>query len=93
MTIIRVYSMFTPLRLFATIGAVTATAGILIGARFLFYYMLGAGDGKIQSLILAAALLIIGFQILVVGLLADLISANRRLIESTLLRVKKIELK
>ena len=85
--------MFNPFRLFATIGTGIVSIGILIGCRFVFYYFMGSGSGKIQSLILAAALLIIGFQILVVGLLADLISANRRLIEDTLLRVKKMELK
>ena len=92
-TIIRIYSMFNPFRLFTTIGMAMATIGILIGCRFIFYYLMGSGGGKIQSLILAAALLIIGFQILIVGLLADLISANRRLIEDTLLRIKKIELR
>jgi len=51
------------------------------------------GTGKIQSLLLAAVLLIIGFQILALGLIADLISANRRLLEDALLRVKKVELK
>jgi len=91
-TIIRVYSMFNPFRLFVTLGTATISIGTLIGCRFLFYFLLGSGTGKIQSLILAAALLIIGFQILIVGLLADLISANRRLIEDALLRVKKIEL-
>jgi len=91
-TIIRIYSMFNPFRLFTTIGTGVATIGILIGSRFIYYYLLGTGEGKIQSLILAAALLIIGFQIIVVGLLADLISANRRLIEEILLRVKKTEL-
>jgi len=92
-TIIRIYSMFNPFRFFSTIGVGIITIGILIGCRFLFYYLLGTGAGKIQSLILAAALLIIGFQVLIVGLLADLISSNRRLIEETLLRVKKVELR
>ena len=91
-TIIRIYSMFNPLRFFLTIGVGIASIGILIGSRFIYYYLLGSGEGKIQSLILAAALLIIGFQVLIVGLLADLISANRRLIEDTLLRVKRLEL-
>ena len=91
-TIIRIYSMFNPFRLFLTIGASIISIGFLIGCRFIFYYLIGSGGGKIQSLILAAVLLIIGFQVLIVGLLADLISANRRLIEDTLLRVKKIEL-
>lgn len=91
-TIIRVYSMFNPFRLFLTLGMFFLFVGGLIGCRFLFYYLLGVGGGKIQSLILAAAMLIIGFQLLIVGLVADLISANRRLIEDILLRVKKIEL-
>ena len=92
-TIIRIYSMFNPFRLFATLGTASIAIGILIGCRFVFYYLMGSGGGKIQSLILATALLIIGFQILIVGLLADLISANRRLIEDTLLRIKKMELR
>jgi len=91
-TIIRIYSMFNPFRLFLTIGTAIITISILIGCRFVFFYLLGQGGGKIQSLILAAALLVVGFQVLIVGLLADLISANRRLVEDTLLRVKKIEL-
>lgn len=91
-TIVRIYSMFNPFRMFLTIGSFIIMIGTLIGCRFLFYYLMGQGDGKIQSLILAAALFIIGFQILIIGLVADLISANRRLIEDALLRIKKIEL-
>ncbi|MBW2620705.1 MAG: hypothetical protein JRC56_05160 [Deltaproteobacteria bacterium] len=60
--------------------------------RFLFYYFTGHGSGHIQSLILAAILFIIGFQIFMIGLVADIISCNRKLIEETLLRVKHIEL-
>ena len=91
-TIIRVYSMFNPFRLFLTLGSMFICGGVLIGCRFLFYFLMGAATGKIQSLILAAIFIIIGFQLLVIGIVADLISANRRLIEDTLLRVKKIEL-
>jgi len=64
----------------------------LIGCRFIFDYLMGQGSGKIQSLILASVFLIIGFMLYVIGIVSDLISANRRLIEDTLLRVKKIEL-
>ena len=91
-TILRVYSMFNPFRLFLTVGAAFLFGGVLLGCRFLFYYLLGGGGGKIQSLILAAVLLVIGFQILVIGVVADLVSANRRLIEDVLLRVKRFEL-
>jgi len=91
-TMVRVFAMFNPFRLFLTVGVIFTTIGALIGSRFLFYYLINQGEGKIQSLILAAALLIIGFQFFIVGLVADLISANRRLLEDTLLRTKKIEL-
>jgi len=91
-TIVRVYSMFNPFRLFTTMGAAFCCIGILIGCRFLFYFLMGQGGGKVQSLILAAAFLIIGFQVLIIGLISDLISSNRRLLEDGLLRIKKIEL-
>jgi len=50
------------------------------------------GGGHVQSLILSAVLLLVGFQIVMIGLLADIIGANRRLIEDVLYRVKKLEL-
>jgi len=92
-TIIRVYSMFNPLRLFLNLGTVSLCIGTLIASRFLFAYLMGNTGGKIQSLILAAIFIITGFMLLIIGLVSDLISANRRLIEDILLRVKKIELK
>jgi len=92
-TLFRVYSMFNPLRMFITLGAASMCVGTLIGCRFLFYYFMTGGAGKIQSLILAAVLMIIGFLLIVVAIVSDLISANRRLIEDILLRVKKIELR
>lgn len=92
-TIIRVYAMFNPFRMFLSMGAFFLTSGVLIGSRFLFYYLMGEGEGKLQSLMLASVLVIIGFQMLVVGLVSDLISANRRLLEDCLLRIKKIELR
>ncbi len=91
-TLIRVYSMFNPFRLFMSLGLSLVFIGFLISCRFLYYYLGGGGEGKIQSLILAAVLLITGFQVVIVGILSDLISANRRLIEDALLRVKKIEI-
>ena len=91
-TIIRVFAMFNPLRMFLNLGTISLCVGMLIGCRFIFDYLMGQGSGKIQSLILASVFLIIGFMLYVIGIVSDLISANRRLIEDTLLRVKKIEL-
>ncbi len=91
-TLIRVFAMYNPLRLFVTLGSFFLFVGFLIGCRFLYFYLLNGGTGKIQSLILAAVFIIIGFQLYIIGLVSDLISANRRLIEDVLLRVKKIEI-
>jgi glycosyltransferase involved in cell wall biosynthesis len=92
-TIIRVYAMFNPFRLFAGLGILLGFVGFLVGCRFVYYYFITGGAGKIQSLILSAVLLLIGFQFIVISFIADLISANRRLIEDALLRIKKIQLK
>lgn len=92
-TIVRIYSMYEPLKVFFTIGSIVLLFGFLGGLRFVYYYLNGQGDGHIQSLILSAVLLLVGFQTLMIGLLADLISINRRLDEETLMRVRELELR
>jgi len=90
-TIIRIYSMYRPLRVFLTLGIIFFTIGFLIGVRFLYFYFNGMGDGHIQSLILSSILIITGFQLGVFGLLADAIAANRKINDELLYRLKKIE--
>jgi glycosyltransferase involved in cell wall biosynthesis len=88
-TIIRAYTLYRPLRLFVIIGAVLVVLGVLGVARFLIYYAFGAGGGHIQSLIISAVVLIVGFQTWLIGLVADLIGFNRKLLEEILYRLKK----
>ena len=90
-TMIRMYTMYQPLKVFFYIGCLCFLGGLIPSIRFLFYYFMGQGGGHIQSLILSAILFIIGFQVFMIGLVADVISCNRKLIEETLLRVKRIE--
>jgi len=90
-TMIRTYAMYKPLRLFFYIGCLCVLGGLIPSIRFVFYYFIGEGSGHIQSLILAAILFIIGFQVFMIGLVADVISFNRKLIEETLLRVRRME--
>jgi glycosyltransferase involved in cell wall biosynthesis len=92
-TITRIYTMYEPLKMFSYIGGTVFGLGFLIGIRFLYFYITKGGAGHIQSLILAAVLLMIGFQVFIIGLVADLIGFNRRLIESALYRVRRLELK
>jgi len=91
-TIVRIYTMYEPLKMFSYIGGTIFGLGLLLGLRFMYYYLTVGGAGHIQSLILAAVLLIVGFQIFVMGLLADIIGSNRQLIENILYRVRKMEL-
>ena len=86
-TIIRIFVIYRPFRFFSTIGMILLALGFVIGVRFLVAYLGGEGDGHIQSLILAGILLIAGFQTFLVAFLADLIAANRRLIEETRLQL------
>ena len=90
-TIIRSYAMYQPMRIFMLLGSVMLAAGLVPGVRFLYYYVEGHGSGHIQSLILSAVLLIVGFQTLLIGLLADLVGFNRKLMEEVLYRVRKAE--
>ena len=91
-TIIRMYAMYQPLRAFFYLGGLLIALGAIPSVRFLYYYFTGTGAGHIQSLIFAAIMFIIGFQVMIIGLLADVIGFNRKLIEETLLRVKRIEM-
>ena len=92
-TLVRIYALYEPLKVFWRIGAACVAAGGVIGARFLYYYLTRGGAGHVQSLILAAVLLIVGFQTMLIGLVADLIGASRSLQEDTLVRVRELELR
>jgi glycosyltransferase involved in cell wall biosynthesis len=92
-TMVRIYAMYEPLRVFGTLGALAIGTGSVIGVRFVFDYLSDGGAGHIQSLILASVLLIVGFQTVLIGLLADLIAGSRALVEDTLFRVREIELR
>ena len=93
-TLVRIYALYEPLRVFTIIGLVLLFAGTMIGGRFLVFYLwVDGGEGHIQSLILAAVLSLAGFQTVLIGLLADLIGSSRRLLEDTLLRVRRLELR
>ena len=87
-TLLRIYALYEPLRTFFYIGGVIFLAGILGLLRFLYFWFNDEG-GHVQSLVVSGVLLIIGFQVWMLGLLADLISVNRRLSEEILYRMKK----
>lgn len=92
-TMIRMYAMYQPLRVFFYLGLSLSVLGALPVMRFVYFYFTDGGAGHVQSLILGGVLMLMGFMAFLIGLLADLISFNRQLIEMTLERVRRIELK
>jgi sulfite exporter TauE/SafE len=91
-TIVRIYAMYEPLKIFTYIGLAVFTGGFGGFLRFVYYFFAGEAFRHIASLIVAAVLMIVGFQIVLIGLVADMISGNRKLIEDLLYRVRVLEL-
>jgi glycosyltransferase involved in cell wall biosynthesis len=93
-TIVRIYAMYEPLKIFTYIGVSVVAIGILVSMRGVYIYLTQPvyGPRNFQSFLLAAVFMIIGFQILLIGLLADVISANRKLLEDLVYRVRSLEL-
>ncbi|PBI79464.1 glycosyl transferase [Rahnella victoriana] len=80
-TIFRIFIIYRPMRFFGTIGITLFTLGVLFGLRYLWFYFDGSGKGHVQSLILASILISMGFQTILCAFIADLLAANRKLLE------------
>ena len=91
LTIARIFITYKSFYFFASSGIIFLLTGILIGLRFLYYFFTGDGSGHVQSLILAALVITIGFFLIVIGFVADLVSVNRKLLEKLDWRVQNIE--
>lgn len=87
-TVSRIYLMYHPFKFFVSIGILCLTFAFLIGIRFLYFFFFSGGSGHIQSLILLAVLSGMGFQCIILGLVADVVAANRRLLEQ--IRLKQL---
>jgi len=81
-TILRVFVIYRPLALFVYLGSVFMSAGLIAGARFLYYYTGGSGEGHVQSVILASLCVTIGSLLFMMGLIGDLIATNRKLLQN-----------
>lgn len=90
-TILRVFVIYRPLTLFVRISAVLGALGIAIGLRYMVFYFHHHGGGHVQSLILAAVLVMLAAVSLMIGLVADLIATNRKLMEQIDFRLQRLE--
>ncbi|WP_243077598.1 glycosyltransferase family 2 protein [Pantoea sp. MQR6] len=89
-TIIRIFVIYRPFRFFLTIGSSLMLVGFLISVRYMYFYLFESGNGHVQSLILSAILIMMGFQTILVSFLADLLSANRKLLEDVRVKINQI---
>lgn len=91
LTMFRIFVTYRPMRVFLLLASISCAAGLALGLRFLYFFIIGEGSGHVQSVILTALLLGSGLLFFVLALLADLIAVNRRLLEKTSWRLGQIE--
>lgn len=91
-TIVRIFATYRPMLFFWLIGSAFTVIGLAAGTRFLTFYLAGDGNGHVQSVVFAALSVILGFLMFVLGFLADLMATNRRLLERTEWRVRRMGL-
>jgi glycosyltransferase involved in cell wall biosynthesis len=90
-TVVRAYTMYRPLRVFSFASAILLLGGLGLTLRYLYFYLNNQGSGHVQSVILAAVLMIVGFQVFLFGLVADLIAFNRKIQENILYRLRRLD--
>jgi glycosyltransferase involved in cell wall biosynthesis len=91
-TILRIFIVYKPLRFFTLAGSIPFAIGTLLGCRWLYYfYFVDSTRARVPSLILAAIMILIGVQLWIFGIVADIIAVNRKLLEDIQQRVKRIE--
>lgn len=88
-TILRIFMTYQPLRFFTILGSIPFSIGFMLGVRWLILFLEGTTRTRIPSLILAAILIIIGVQLWLFGLVADLMAVNRKMLEEIQLRMRR----
>ena len=91
LTIFRAFALYKPLKFFTILGSIPFTIGFILGVRFLIYVFQGNSTGHIQSLILASTLLMMGFMTFIVGILADVIAGERKILEDVQVHVRRTD--
>lgn len=93
LTIVRIYLMYKPFKIFVSSGLVVGVLGSLPFIRFLLLTIFSeeALGGHIQSLIAGSVLIILGVLLIALGLIGELLAINRKLQEDELYRTKKMQ--
>jgi glycosyltransferase involved in cell wall biosynthesis len=92
LSIFRIYSQYEPLRVFWGGAIVIGIAALAVWIRFLVLFAEGHGNGHVQSIVLGAVLIIAAMLLAALGVIGDLLAAQRLLSQRTFERVRRIEL-
>jgi glycosyltransferase involved in cell wall biosynthesis len=90
MTMLRIFVAYRPFPVFISLGGVLIFFALVLGVRFLVLLFMGEGEGHVQSLILTAILFILGFNVCMLGVISDIISVNRKLLEDIQYQVRQV---
>lgn len=91
-TILRVFVIYRPLAFFLWIGALLGAIGLAAGIRYTYFYFVGEGSGHVQSVVLSSLCLTLSAVMVMLGILADLVAVNRKLLERIHMRLQRLEL-
>ncbi len=92
-SIFRIYAQYEPLRVFLAAAAIVGLAALIVWGRFAVLFISGHGQGHVQSVVLGSMLFVVAVQLAALGVIGDLLAANRVLIQRTIERTRRIELK
>jgi glycosyltransferase involved in cell wall biosynthesis len=90
-TIVRSFMMYKPLKFFGSMGLIMILIGLILGIRYIVFFFTGGAAGHVQSLILSSTLMMLGCMTGIIGLQADIIAANRKLLEDVQYHVRKLD--
>lgn len=90
-TMFRVFMIYEPFKFFLRFGVLFLLVGFVLVARYLYFVHLGEGAGHVQSVVVSGVFISVGFQLLLTSLVVDLLSVNRRIMEDTQFRVRRLE--
>jgi glycosyltransferase involved in cell wall biosynthesis len=91
-SIFRIYSMYEPLKVFMSLALVLGVIAFGVWTRFLVAYIQGTGAGHVQSLILGAVLFNAAVVLAALGIIGDLLSGQRIMLQRVFERVRRLEL-
>jgi glycosyltransferase involved in cell wall biosynthesis len=91
--IVRIYTMYEPLKVLSYMALPFFLVGAALGIRLAYFAFRFEAFQHLASAAVAMGLIIVGFQIVLLGLTADAISGTRKLLEELLYRVRRMELR